>query len=396
MNLGGGPGVGGGPGKPGGGKSSFSGGQPGFPGGGPPGAGPGGAGSMGPGGFSSGGYGSGAETAADAPLPKYKLIRFFDLKTEPGKSYQYRLKVLVLDPNHPADPKEDPPETTLDHTVLKRVKELNSKEKEGDKRKVFWVESEWSEPSEIVTVPPSPQHMLAAAVIPARETILQTPGVKKELSPKFAEKEPHATVVASIWDAGRAVRVATELTELLRGSMLNTVKSVDVLHPVTRQFHTIKDYKFETGSLLLDIRGGEPLPGPKSDKSEPFHTPGEFLLIDKNGNLIVGDEFDDAEESRRELFVEDTPASAEESFKGYAPGKTGDKDKEKEKKKGSKKGSVAGAPAMPGAPAGTPGSGKNKGKGGTSTPPGVGPGAPAMPGTPGSGKAGKGGRGGGK
>lgn len=375
----GGPGgVGGKQGSSGMSRPGGGGAQPGFPGGGGvAGAGPGG---MGLGGMGLGGMGD--EGTPDVAIPKYKLIRFFDLRALPGKSYRYRLKVLLLDPNHPYDPKEDPPETTLDHTVLKRVKELNSKD--GDKRKVFWVESEWSEPSDVVSVPPSPQLMLASTVTPARETILQVSGMKKELAPKFAEKEPQANIVASIWDDERAVRVATEIADLFRGSMLNVTKSVDVLHPITRQFHTLKDYKFETGSVLLDMRGGEPLPGPKNDKVESFHSPGEFLLIDKNGNLIAGDEFEDTEESRRELFVEDTPPNAEQLNEFYSdlklPGGAG--------KVGDKKSGKAGGPSgVGGSKKGRKGDSGAIGPGGIGPPGGIGTGGPG-----GSGRSSKGGR----
>lgn len=385
----GGPGVGG-PGAGGPGAGGAGGPGAGGPGAGGPGAG--GPGGLGGGGLGGGGMGFEEEAAADVALPKYKLVRFFDLRAEPGKSYRYRLKVLLLDPNHCADPKEDPSETTLDHAVLKRVKDLDMRE--GDKRKTFWVESEWSEPSEVVTVPPSPQQMLASTVSPPKETFL--PGTTKAIAPRFAETEPKASVVSSIWDDERAVRVATVLTDLLRGSVLNATKSVDVLHPVTRQFHTLKDYEFKTDSILLDMRGGDPLPGAKLDKTEPFRTPGEFLLIDKYGNLIVGDEFEDTEEARRELFQEDTPPEAEGSSSsvgtGLQPrgtdllgGKSGDK-KSGDKKAGKDKGGAPGGntlnPGMPspGGPGG--GKGKNKGKGSDSLMPAPGGGGGAGAGNP--------------
>lgn len=47
-----------------------------------------------------GGRGMGAMNAPLKPESDYKLIRFFDLEAKPGKSYRYRVRVWLADPNH--------------------------------------------------------------------------------------------------------------------------------------------------------------------------------------------------------------------------------------------------------------------------------------------------------
>jgi hypothetical protein len=70
------------------------------------------------------------------------------------------MQVRLLDPNStPPDENGqtsgDPSLPTLDPAVIARVKAQDAKD--GGTRKTFWVDSEWSDPSEPVRVPPTPQ-----------------------------------------------------------------------------------------------------------------------------------------------------------------------------------------------------------------------------------------------
>lgn len=60
-----------------------------------------GSGMMGSGGMGSGGMMGGMNSGAAPPKAEsdYKLIRFFDLHTKPGKTYTYRVRVWLADPN---------------------------------------------------------------------------------------------------------------------------------------------------------------------------------------------------------------------------------------------------------------------------------------------------------
>lgn len=265
-------------------------------------------------GFGGAGAEFGDDAAVSQPPAKYKMIRFYDTTAKPGKAYRYRLKVQLFDPNRPFDAKRDPSIETLAPAVQARINQLAATE--GASRKTFWVESEWSQPSAIVNVQFRPPTLLASHVTPPRETVLPAQGAVK---PRFAATEPRATVVASIWDNTLAAEVPTELSTI-RGGMLDASQAVDVLHPITRQFHTLDNYQFRSGAMLLDMRGGEPLSGPngsRADRSVGFYSPGEILILDESGNLQVGNEFDDEEERRKELFLNDVPSATDEGYSGY-------------------------------------------------------------------------------
>ncbi len=55
------------------------------------------------------------------PLVKYKMIRFFDFTAEIGKSYRYRVRVMLEDPNRPRDKAAEPNPRILDQAVVDRL-----------------------------------------------------------------------------------------------------------------------------------------------------------------------------------------------------------------------------------------------------------------------------------
>ena len=63
------------------------------------------------------------------------------------------------------------------------------------------------------------------------------------------------------------------------------------------QFKTIEDFAFRSDATLLDIRGGRSL----SSKNKDLTEPGELLLLDPAGRLVVRSEMDDMEEYRETL-----------------------------------------------------------------------------------------------
>ncbi len=277
------------------------------------------------------------------PLVPYKMVRFYDvfgddeLKALGGHKFRYRIKLAVHDPNNPrrALGLIAPPDAMLTNEVLLRLKALK------DRDTVFYRKTEWSAPSEPITVMASSSRVLAGAVKPAKEVTLRSDNQRVWLS------EPMGTVGTVIFDRARAVDAAAA-QEVYRGSLVNFTKQIDVLHPVYREFVTLKDYEFRTNVLVLDIRGGESLPTDSKD-SKDLVAPGEFLLMDENGNLIVQNEFEDDSSYRAALFIDDTAPppsttttqspSSDGGFEQYRPQGSSDSGKG-----GSKKGSSSGSP----------------------------------------------------
>ncbi len=283
------PGGAGGLGPPGAGGL----GAPGAGGLGAPGAG--GLGAPGAGGLGAppgaGGYagsgGLGTDTSK-TEITKYKLIRFFDFGVVPGKTYKYRVQLLIEDPNHPKDSRMQPAQRDLKSGVLTRLKALSAKEASGGSRAYFH-RTEWSEPSASVSIA-YPQRVLPGVVTTPTgwQTENRTTGVKIET------RESKVKIVAVTWDKNRAVDVPLEI-DVARGAVVNFKEDAVVVHPVSHVKKLLKVYNLETNTVVLDYRGGEKI---NKDRDNPVFAPTEMLLLTPTGELVVRSEVDEAEEYR--------------------------------------------------------------------------------------------------
>jgi hypothetical protein len=162
--------------------------------------------------------------------------------------------------------------------------------------KVNWRETEWSEPCEPVRVP-TPGRVLVGPIDATRYITFDN-------DRKIPTDEPKIKVMAVVWDKDRALDVPGEV-EAPRGAVVNFSKVAEAVDPVRGRLikpEGDKPYRFETGAVVLDIAGGEPLPGRE-------HAPGEVLLMDSAGNLVIRKELEDATEYKRYLFDDATTAS---------------------------------------------------------------------------------------
>ncbi|MEQ8791234.1 MAG: hypothetical protein RIC55_33540 [Pirellulaceae bacterium] len=243
-------------------------------------------------------------------LADFLLVRFYDLTAKRGQSYVYRVKVFLRDPNNPmpgkavgADVGENArdfnpdnvglghpavPERALDEQILDKVK---TRREAGQ----YYIATEYSQPSPAVRVPELPQRLLAGAVQAPRYTPLKEGG-------RVLRKGGEATadVLAVTWSDEFGIFIPG-VTTAYHGSLLNFTDDADVLHPLRMTLKELKGHFFETDAVVLDMRGGVNL----GTSSKPLYTPGEVLILDRDGNLIVRNELDDAETYRRQLFIED-------------------------------------------------------------------------------------------
>jgi len=220
-------------------------------------------------------------------IVEHHLFRFFDFTVDPNKSYRYRVKLLVEDPNDPRDGAR-PKDRCLAEPVIQRLRERQAKDlAERNGKHTYWLETEWGEPSQIVSFP-SRQTVVAGEVlgpkaypIPGTQITVQT-------------KEASATLMALIWDPDEAVWVPGVAKDMYRGSVVDFQGNPWVLDPVSLGFRQLPDYDLHTGAAVIDLFGGDQLPT-KNRKSK-LRRPGEVLLIDGDGNLVVRSECDDADE----------------------------------------------------------------------------------------------------
>jgi hypothetical protein len=250
-------------------------------------------------------------------MVKYKMVRFFDFSAVPGKSYRYRVCVQLEDPNRPRDPKAEPNQRILDQTVVDRLAKVVAEDEKktqetGKLVRTDFIQTDWSEPSNVVTIE-KPEWFAAGGATLGRIIPLKREGPEVQIS------ESSGKLAVAVWDASRATEVPIEKT-VYPGSFLNFTESADVLNPLALQLRTVKDYSFETDAYVVDLRGGEKLLVDKAeskDEDDVVHTtPGEMLIVDGQGNLIVCNEVDDAEDYRRFLFMDDTQQAAQSAYGG--------------------------------------------------------------------------------
>jgi len=336
------PGVAGIPGMPSAppGLSPYGGGAEGMDSDAGPGLAPG-MGGMAPG---AAGYPGMAGMSGAQMTTKYKLVRFFDLTAEPGKLYRYRVQLLVEDPNHPQNPLMDVPARLLSDEVAARVTDLQAKEPKEGARRYYYRRSDWSEPSEPVSVEPEGRFYVGPVA---------RPNVSTHKNGAILVRDPLQMSGAVVrWDHNWAVDVAIK-KEMIPGTVFNEVRNVEVVHPITLEFKLIDKYDLRTNCALVDVRGGEKVGG---DSLQPLLSPTEALFLDAEGRLVVRNEVEDLDLFRRFTYADETDTGTGSGGRPRAPGMPGEP--------GSMEPGGMGAPGGMFPPSGPPGQrGRERGRG---------------------------------
>ncbi|TWT33259.1 hypothetical protein [Blastopirellula retiformator] len=274
-----------------------------------PGGRPGRGGRTGRGGGMPGGgmmYEGGGMGGATAGYSKEKMFRFYDITVKPNTEYQYQVNLWLEDPNNPAIPQGAgrggqmagmpggqgqglaPASMTLSRETLERVA-LKKQEAGNDPvklSKASRLETEYSEPSPVVKTPIDTS-VIAGSVAAGREARSQG-GVL------MSKRDAKATVLGVAWDEAEGILASKKLT-LERGDSVNEEEDMWVLNPGTLMFDKEEDYQLNTSAVVLDIRGGEGLPGRYRDPAvnEALVSPGEILVMDARGNIKIHKELKD-------------------------------------------------------------------------------------------------------
>jgi|GEM_PF-1478595 len=283
------------------------------------GAGMAGGGGMASGAGMAGGGGMGAAIGGNRTVSKYKLVRFFDFDAEPGKKYRYRIRLALEDPNNSPNAGQEVPLRHLDATALKRVQQQRASEadlipkykalkyededaKAEAHREACQITTDWSEATNVVALPSLDRFY--AGNVPRNDPKSIKLGNGETLT--YQSGEIQGTLLPVAFDPEHAVHVPCARS-VLRGSVLNFTANANVAHPISMLIKSMPDYDFRLNALVVDIRGGERLPGNTRD---PLLSPAEFAVIDANGEFIVQSELDDMDEFRKfTYYEEDTPAT---------------------------------------------------------------------------------------
>jgi hypothetical protein len=231
---------------------------------------------------------------------RVKLFRFLDFTVQPGQRYKYRVRLLLSNPNYGL------PTRFLENEDLAKAQ---------------WLETDWCEVSNTVTIPRD-SRVLASTVTSSR----------------YITVEPKATVGIAYFEMNTGAQQFDQF-EVTRGQLLNYLNrpaksSQDMpggspagpmpmeeagLMPLMpgmegppmpgakgatkkKEKHKKTPSKdkaapeetvdYITDSLVLDLRGGNKLPGKDREATEP----GRMLLLDAEGRLVTLNELDDQKE----------------------------------------------------------------------------------------------------
>lgn len=236
-----------------------------------------------------------AEKSAASASNQYLLFRFFDFDVKPGAQYRYRVKLLLVNPNLGVE--------------TRRLEQADLA-----KKKV--IESDWSEPTPVIAVPRDDRMRVLAA------------------KPATVRADPTATLLLMKWqeDTGTQIVMGKDPkapVAVQRGQLLNIdldmkadaapsestdLSAIDNPPPAAKSKSAGRKITFNVNMLLLDIRGGDKLPGPSRDQSNT--EPGELLLQDVDGSLVVRSELDVPSDIDQAGAVKAAPAEGEPAAGG--------------------------------------------------------------------------------
>ncbi|MCD0458930.1 hypothetical protein [Roseiconus lacunae] len=264
---------------------------------------------MGYGGYGGGSRGMEGQPAEENPVD-YKLLRFYDFAylrgakrdpniPRPGKTYVYRVRFGVNDPNFPQKPELQPKGKTLAPDAYQRVVSLAAAAEQNQKRE-FTRWSDWSDISEPVSLPAKFDRSYVGPVKSEKSKYLRL-GTRMIV----AEGEsPTADVVASSFDIRLGTFVPTTM-KATEGTVLSKkVESADVVDPITLEVKKTGEAIIESATTIVDIEGGVPLPV-AGKENEDLTSPGMILMIDSNGKLQVRDSVEEQRIYRIKSFAEE-------------------------------------------------------------------------------------------
>jgi uncharacterized membrane protein YgcG len=204
---------------------------------------------------------------------RFLLFRFFDMDVQPGKRYQYRVRLVLKDVNQEQSPTNPagPALMYLDESVIER--------RQADTKSYRL--TPWSDASPVAVVPQAGLVFVA--------------GAKAANRANFAD-EPEAEMLIKTLDTKSAAEAALA-DYFTRGSVLNLIgEKAKIIWSNTFEAYDRKgeqvespDYEFRTGLTVLDFDGGEALFG-----NRDLTAPARAMLMDAAGRMWIKSELEDA------------------------------------------------------------------------------------------------------
>ena len=217
--------------------------------------------------------------------------------------------------------------------------------------------TEWSEPTEVISIPDYEMaNFYAGPTTPVNDYEAQ--GVT------YFGSERIADMVVSTFSRELGTMVPAK-REVGRGSYLNFSQPVEMLNPVDMSVRTygrkasldpdadededvIEPFPIASNAMVVDLLGGDEIP--VKTTRDKIVMPTEILIMDRDGNFTITNEFDDIMGYRHSLFLPDDEQSLGGGFSGGSGGFSGG-------------GPMGGSGGFPGGSGGFPGGGPSSGGG---------------------------------
>jgi hypothetical protein len=202
---------------------------------------------------------------------KTAMVRYWDFTVQPGRRYQYRVKVAAFNPNY-------------NRNDVARAEYASIEFLTGD----------WSEPSDEIYV--SDHHRWFASKQPSSQ------------DPNRAQIEVHA------WARDMGEWLVTDLShsvgELIgvSGTTRGAVKAIDIIEfdheTFTRRMKKVPlGQRFDGGTLLLDVEGGRTEVS-LGTRKEYFKLPREIVAVNRYGDIIRRSDAADGSNQERQAIAE--------------------------------------------------------------------------------------------
>lgn len=255
------------------------------------------------------------------PPSEYKLIRFYDRTVKAGKTYRYRVRAVLEDPNYPRLESQSPKTSTMKPDVVNRVQELIASEKVANAKVVGTKKlpraskrtTPWSEPSDPIEVT-HPIELYASQV----NGTFEAKRIKDSSNPNsksetLIETIPlKATMVYGEWSPEYAVLVPRKQS-VDRGMVLSGPApegGLDVIHPYLKTIKRLPAYRFNNPVTVADIRGGGKLAA-STLRKDVLMSEGEIVAFDPTSeNLVISREFSSLTPFRMYSFADETEPAA--------------------------------------------------------------------------------------
>lgn len=234
---------------------------------------------------------------------EHKIMRFYDFarggdpkSPMPGRTYVYRIRYAVQDPNFPANPIQQPKSSTLQGDVYTRVQELMKQAVETKKRD-FQRWSPWSEPSPPATLPGFNDYFAG----PVEQSKLRSFDVAGRVV-QYAKSPPKAKVLSLNHNVQFSASMPVWLDEITEGSALAAKGELEIIDPISLKVKKVPEAKALSGTTVIDLEGGQSL---EIEDKDTLVEPGMMLIYDEFGGLKVSSEIDDQERYRIFSFAKE-------------------------------------------------------------------------------------------